>query len=217
MPRTPKPSGRRKLPDKGRRPSRRQSNFRAKRRRVLIVCEGEKTEPNYFRRFRGNALEVKVIGTGTDTLDVVRQAKKLRESAKKEGAPYDAVWVVFDKDDFSAEAFNRAIQTAQAEGLKTAYSNQAFELWYVLHFDYMDAAISRRQYREILDRRLGTTYKKNDPTLYDVLLERQPEAIQNAERLLHSYHPEHNPARDDPCTTVHLLVRELNGDFRTCN
>ncbi|RME56910.1 RloB domain-containing protein [Candidatus Parcubacteria bacterium] len=210
MPRTPKPSGRKKLPDKGRRPARRrQSNFRAKRRRVLIVCEGEKTEPNYFRRFRGNALEVKVIGTGTDTLNVVRQARKFRESAEREGTPYDAVWVVFDKDDYSAEAFNRAIQTAQAEGLKVAYSNQAFELWYVLHFDYMDAAISRRRYQETLSKRLGKAYKKNDPTLYDVLLERQPKAIQNAERLLASY-PEHNPARDDPCTTVHHLVRELN-------
>ena len=31
----------------------------------------------------------------------------------------------------------------------------------------------------------------------------------NARRLLDSYAP-HNPAQDDPCTTVHELVRKLN-------
>jgi hypothetical protein len=33
-------------------------------------------------------------------------------------------------------------------------------------------------------------------------------AIRNAANLLKSYDP-HNPAKDNPCTTVHILVQEL--------
>ena len=41
------------------------------------------------------------------------------------------------------------------------------------------------------------------------LLEHQPRAIKNACKLLSIYEP-HNPEKDNPCTTVHLLVEELN-------
>lgn len=56
---------------------------------------------------------------------------------------------------------------------------------------------------------LGHPYAKNSGALYDELLARQPEAIRNAERLLVQYQPP-NPAADNPSTTVHLLVNELN-------
>jgi len=46
--------------------------------------------------------------------------------------------------------------------------------------------------------------------MYDRLLTRQPDAIRNAQTLLDSYGPAHNPEKDNPCTTVHLLVQELN-------
>jgi hypothetical protein len=46
--------------------------------------------------------------------------------------------------------------------------------------------------------------------MYDLLKERQTDATRNALRLLDSYGPNHNPERDNPCTTVHQLVQELN-------
>ena len=210
MARTPKPSGRKKLPDKGRPLRRRRRvDHREKRRRFLIVCEGTRTEPNYFRRFRGSAIDVKVVGTGRAPLAVIETAQRLSNEEQKKGIPYDEVWVVFDKDGVPAEQFNRAIRLAKQAGFHPAYSNQAFELWYVLHFEYLNVAIPRRQYQKRLDELLGRPYRKNDPSLYDVLLPRQEVALRNAKRLLASY-PEHNPAQDDPCTTVHLLVEALN-------
>ncbi len=209
MARTPKPSGRKKSRDPGR-PLRapRKVNQRPERRRFLIVCEGEQTEPNYFRRFAtGNAVEVQVVGTRRNTLAVVEEAQRLRVAGEKD-APYDEVWVVFDKDDFPPDRFNGAIRAAENAGMHAAYSNQAFELWHLLHFAYTDTALSRRQYEAKLTEHLGRAYRKNDLMLYDDLLPRQADALRNAKRLLASY-PDHNPARDDPCTTVHLLVRAL--------
>lgn len=211
MAHTPKPSGKKKkkLLDKGRRLHHRRVQYREKRPRILIVCEGEQTEPNYFRRFRVNA-DICVVGGEGSPLRVVDRARQLQAEARKERAAYKEVWVVFDKDEFPAVNFNNAIREAEQAGFGVAYSNQAFELWYVLHFDYMDNAISRQQYSAILTARLGQEYRKNDVRLYDLLLDRQPTAIRNARRLLDTYQPEHNPARDDPCTTVHRLVERLN-------
>ncbi len=204
MARKPKPSGR-KPPKKGKRLSKyRHVAQRDLRPLFLIVCEGEQTEPNYFKRFRIKA-SVVVVGTGLSPLGVVKEA---RELAKERD--YTEVWIVFDRDEFSAQEFNNAIKKAEREGFSVAYSNQAFELWYVLHFDYHDTAISRKQYQRILSQKLRKEYRKNDPNIYDVLLDKQQEAIENAKRLLDSYRPDHNPAKDDPCTTVHLLVESLN-------
>jgi len=102
------------------------------RQRFLIVCEGAKTEPQYFERFRVPGLVVKVEGVGMNTLSLVEEAVKLREEDD-----YDQVWCVFDKDDFSIDQFENAIHCAKENGMYVAYSNQAFELWYVLHFEYL--------------------------------------------------------------------------------
>lgn len=204
MTRRSKPSGR-KPPKKGKRLSKNRSVAqRTLRPSFLIVCGGEQTEPNYFKRFRLKA-HVEVVGTRQSPFGVVREAAKLAK--KKE---YNEVWVVFDRDEFPPEEFNTAINKADQKGFGVAYSNQAFELWYILHFDYHDTAIPREQYQKILSQKLGKEYRKNDPTIYDMLLDKQPEAIKNARRLLESYKPGHNPAKDDPCTTIHLLVEKLN-------
>jgi hypothetical protein len=207
MARKRKPSGR-KSSGKGKMPGRRKMNARPLRPRFLIVCEGEKTEPNYFRSFRVTA-DVKVVGTGRGTTNVVKEAEEISVAATRRGEKYTRVWVVFDRDEFSATDFNAAIEQAKNAGFSVAYSNEAFELWYLLHFDYVNTGISRRQYQHKLSGKLARPYKKNDPTLYLELFNRQEQAIRNAKKLLSSYSP-HNPARDNPCTTVHKLVQELN-------
>ncbi len=179
-------------------------NVRELRDKFLIVCEGKKTEPNYFERFRVSK-EVKVVGGAGDTIRVVKEALCLMKDAK-----YDQVWCVFDKDSFPAGDFNQAIDEAKKNKIQVAYSNEAFELWYLLHFDYLDAAIPRTHYKDMLFKRLGAKYKKNDPNMYEVLEPRQQQAIRNATKLLADYKPHHNPAKDNPCTTVHLLVQALN-------
>ena len=180
-------------------------NRREVKQTFLIVCEGEQTELNYFRSFRvRTATTVKVEGIGANTVSLVREAVKL-----KEGEDYDQVWCVFDRDSFPAKNFNDALTLARSNNIEVAYSNQAFELWYLLHFNYYDAAMSRSSYRKSLSASLGHPYEKNSPTVYNELKDKQADAIRNAERLLARYSP-CSPEQDNPSTTVHLLVRELN-------
>ena len=173
------------------------------RQRFLIVCEGEKTEPNYFQRFRVPGLVVQIDALGMETVRVVQRAIELRDEDD-----YDQIWCVFDKDDFPDKNFNDAIAIARRHGFRVAYSNQSFELWYVLHFDYMHSAITREDYIKILEEKLGHKYEKNSPTIFDELYDRQPTAIRNARTLLNEYHPP-RPSKDDPSTKVHLLVEQL--------
>jgi len=173
------------------------------RQRFLIVCEGGKTEPNYFRKFRVPQLVAQVEGLGMNTIGLVQRALELREQDE-----YDQVWCVFDKDDFPDRNFNAAITLARRNGVKVAYSNQSFELWYVLHFYYMDNALPRADYMRMLSKELKHDYEKNSATIYEELRQRQDTAIRNAERLLNQYHPI-RPSRDDPSTTVYKLVQQL--------
>ncbi len=53
------------------------------------------------------------------------------------------LWCVFDKDSFSDDNFNQAKKLAENNNIRPAYSNEAFELWYLLHFGYHQAATSR--------------------------------------------------------------------------
>jgi len=138
-----------------------------------------------------------------NTVALVREAISLSNADD-----YDQVWCVFDRDSFPADHFKRALALAQNEGIKVAYSNEAFELWYLLHFHYYTAQNTRADYISKLSSLLGRKYEKNDASLYEELRSRQRTAIDNARRLLAEYNP-CNPERDKPSTTVHLLVEQL--------
>lgn len=182
---------------------------RSAKKRILIVCEGKKTEPNYFKSFPITSVKVEIFGDGFNTKSLVVYAKKKSDQAKREKLPYDQVWCVFDRDSFSGEQFNTAIQMAKSYSFRVAYSNEAFELWYVLHFEHLTVGLSRGRYIEKLTQYLEKEYKKNSSEMYDILLSRQGEAIRNAKRLF-AIHVNLTPADMRPSTTVHLLVEELN-------
>ena len=59
---------------------------------------------------------------------------------------YDHYWVVFDKDNTQNQTFNESIDLARRNGFQVAYSNQAFELWFLLHFDYISGPLHRNHY-----------------------------------------------------------------------
>ena len=190
-------------------PHRRRQSFRELRPRILIVCEGAKTEPLYFKSFRVTSAQVEVVGTGANTLSVVEVAQNLAAEARRKKEPFQHVWCVFDRDSFPVERFNGALQEARKAGFGCAWSNECFEIWYILHFCYIDAAVSRTTYKERLSRHLGFPYEKNLPQIYEHLIEHQSDALRNADRLLGRYRSA-DPANDNPCTTVQELVRLLN-------
>lgn len=184
----------------------RKFNFKPVRKNFLIVCEGEKTEPNYFKKFRVPKKVFDVVGFGANTESLVKKAVELINNST---TTYDEVWCVFDRDSFPAQNFNNAFALAKKNKIQIAYSNEAFEIWYLLHFHFHDVATSRAQYEAMLTARLGFPYKKNDPCMYDHLYPLTETAIKNAINLLRSY-ADHSPESDNPSTSVHILVGKLN-------
>ncbi|WP_293350217.1 MULTISPECIES: RloB family protein [unclassified Microcoleus] len=190
-------------------------NRKVKNRRwFFIVCEGEKTEPNYFRKFPVDTkvINLKIEGEGRNTRSLVEKAIKLKNESEYD--ENDRFWCVFDRDingknSNDAQNFNAAMTLANNNGIKVAYSNDAFELWYLLHFHFYNNGISRKDYQKMLTKLLGHEYQKNSETIYEELKNKQQDAIKHAKRLLMEYDPP-NPESDNPSTTVHLLVEELN-------
>jgi len=188
----------------------RKYDIKVPKERFLIICEGKETEPNYFRAFHVSSAIIMVKGLGANTDSLIRSTIKLKNDALENDEPFDQVWCVFDRDSFPAQNYNSAFELAKNNNISVAYSNQAFELWYLLHFNYYDTALSRNQYEDKLTELLKKKYRKNSETMYIELLDKQQTAIKNAQRLLNTYQPNHNPEKDNPSTSVHLLVQELN-------
>lgn len=215
-----------KLSDQGKawakRSLERKVDIRPERERLLIVCEGSKTEPNYFKSIkallpRQVAQVIEIEGEGFNTQSLVTRTKQIRDAKKDSDYPYDEVWVVFDRDSFKPDAFDNAIHSAEAMGMKVAWSNEAFELWYILHFEARQTGMSRAEYKACLTKYLGSSYLKNDPDMYSKLHSKgnESEAIQRAINLqkMHKGTPQ-NCA--NPCTVVNELVTKLN-TFRNTN
>lgn len=185
------------------------------RQRFLIVCEGSKTEPFYFRAFKAprSVVDLDVRGVAFDPLKLVKETISIQEQEIRAGTLYEQVWCVFDRDSWPLDNFKDALALAKRRKFHVAYSNEAFELWYLLHFDYHDTAISRDSYKNRLTANLGFEYQKNSPHIYEHLLKRQSTAVTYATNLLATCYPV-DPANDNPSTTVHLLVQELNKHSR---
>ena len=118
--------------------------------KILIVCEGTKTEPNYFEAFKRlnhgtTVYDIEVKGLGANTTSVVDKAIDLKSKGN-----YDRVWAVFDKDSFSDDKFNGAIIKAEKNGICCAWSNEAFELWYLYHFVNRTTGMHREEYKKAI-------------------------------------------------------------------
>ena len=193
----------------------------------LIVCEGEKTEPNYFKAFPRQVgklvYDVQFDGGGISTLKVVEKAIELRDRSQQK---YDRVWAVFDKDSFKSASFNNAISKAKANNIECAWSNQAFELWYLLHFHNRITAMDREEYKKAIEDAVSSkltkgkkfSYKKNDIAMYSLLnkVGDQNMAIRWAKELNNNIIGEAF-ADYNPATQVFKLVEELTGKSKEFN
>lgn len=205
----------------------RKQNIRNKRKYYLIVCEGEATEPNYFEGLKQDlpkgaltSYQIDIEGTGRNTQSLIDEAIRLKmEYEKNTTRSVDDLWVVFDRDSFAANDFNNAINRCAASKplIKCAWSNEAFELWYLLHFHYYQNGMSRQQYQGLIEENLRPflgqeyRYEKNSKEMYDLLKEYGSIdiAIRNAERLVENYEGRYDYANHNPCTIVYKLVEEL--------
>jgi hypothetical protein len=184
------------------------------RRRVLILCEDQKSARLYFQGFNldQRRVEVLTIGTGMNTDSLVKNAIDREEEADRRGEPFHRIWCVFDRDDFPAQNFNRAFELAESHGISVAWANEAFELWYLLHFNYHDTGMCRADYGGRLSALLKCKYDKADDQIYTKLEPHQPTAMKHARRLEKHWVEvgRWTPESANPSTNIHQLVEFLN-------
>jgi len=145
------------------------------RERILIVCEGAKTEPHYFEEIRlfsrNSSATIEIYGKecGSAPLSVVQFAQQRWQESGKD---FDQIFCVFDRDRH--ESFDQALarlHSLSKHGFKAIYSYPSFEYWLLLHFGYTRKCFVAQGYRsagDILEKELsnhfvatfGCPYKK---------------------------------------------------------
>lgn len=190
----------------------------------LIVCEGQ-TEKIYFESFPVLGVKIKAIDLkGQSKLKLVESTKEIIETTDD---IYNEIWCVFDMDvkrgaDEFAD-YDNAINKALLQGYKVAYSNDAFELWFYLHYSYSDAQNLRTFYYKELGKRFGLNYVKNCKQydfclkVYAILINDKNSSQQKAiERAMSLFEQQKNLPfhKQNPVTKVYELVVELNKNLR---
>lgn len=191
---------------------------RTPQRRIFIVCEGRRTEPDYLhgyrRHVRNPSVEIVMSNQQGEPRRLVQLAiqarRRARRKARQEQDPflaYDEVWCVFDRDDHAW--YHEACDTAQSQGIRLALSIPCFELWLLLHLDdpprraihHTDMPWILREYLPGYGKRVD--FREFAPGVED--------AIRRADALNALARKEGDPHRN-PNTTVQGLLRAMGGE-----
>lgn len=197
---------------------RRQAPAKAQYDVALIVCEGEKTEPEYLKGLRKvfelNAANVKIVAAdGNDPISIVREAIARYRSNPGE---FDRVFCVFDKDGHAnyQQALDLVANSPLGRnGILTAITSvPCFEIWILLHYAYSSAPVTASGARSACEnvvasiRRHLPEYEKGFGNIFEKLAPMLDAAITHADRLaLHN----RDTGSDNPATRVHELVKYL--------
>ena len=220
----------------------------------IIFCEDAAVEPTYFELFKREDVQISTHGNQkqhhaqvdyateffrkNDLIGVNEQGDEVLKL--DDGAQ---VWCVFDRDkepnDGKDTAFNDSIKAANDKGIRTAWSNDDFELWILLHFedidpnnsDYLNRTKYYERLTEILKVRLPDETSFQNPNFdyytsmkskknfithtYQLMKGNIDAAIERADKLeaFHLDNPPKPPHLHCPCTKVHLLVKELRSSI----
>lgn len=199
--------------DRKRRPARRK-HLLEPRQRILVLCEGEKTEPDYIRGLqkwcRNHLVDVVISSERGVPLTLVRLAKEQNAKARAEAKrhhddffAYDQVWCVFDVDEHPK--LDEAIDMARANGIELAISSPCFELWLLLHFRENPGAQHRHDMQAMMKTFVASYDKKIDFSIYEP---RYMDAMQRALRLQRACDDDGEPHRN-PSTGVPQLTEVI--------
>lgn len=187
----------------------------------LIVTEGTDTEPAYFGAIKEiinkrypEKIHLDVLGEGDNTISLFGRAKLL---AGNNSNVYKHVWIVYDTDDFPADHIDRVLQlcvenSTEETTFHAIWSNQCIELWFLLHFSFMQSDIHRTEYWPKLTEHLkqigAGEYMKNRKDMYQILYPYMNYAIGNAKRL-NALNEGKLPSKAAPGTKVYELIEVL--------
>ena len=187
----------------------------------LIVTEGTDTEPAYFESVKNvinkqypKKIQLEIYGKGDNTVSLFEKAKKI---ARDSSNIYKHVWVVYDTDDFPASHIDRVLRlctdnSTEETEFHDIWSNQCIELWFLLHFSFMQSDIHRSEYwpklTDCLEQIGAGEYRKNRSDMYQILRPYMEHAIGNARRL-NAINEGKAPSRSAPGTKVYELIERL--------
>ena len=203
----------------------RKLGHRASYDRVLIVCKGSKSEPNYFKdiraayRLQTANVEVQPSRFGTGPIQVVQYARSLFESGDRykqiQPRAFEQIYAVFDRDDHQtyfdaltlAEELDGKLRNdnKQPVRFKAITSVPCFELWLLLHYEDVQAVIHRD---EVMQRLKGylSGYEKGMNSGFALTRERLAIATLRAQTLSEKHSAYSVP---EPFTAIHELVTLL--------
>ncbi|MBC3875518.1 RloB family protein [Undibacterium flavidum] len=198
--------------------------FRKQNKRILIICEGSKTEFNYFRDLRTDLgidpKQVNIPKNDGNTPDrILDHALALYDEDALSGDAYDKVYCVFDRDTHST--FDESVQ--RIESLKSGRkpkpfeaitSTPCFEFWLLLHFGYTDAAFHQAGKKSVGDNAVAAlkkkpgfaAYDKGTQGIYKQLKPKLPDAIKHAQKLREESIKNRTM---NPATNVNILVLDI--------
>jgi len=181
---------------------------------VLIVCEGQNTEPEYFEglvaHFDNPRVRILPLKSQGVPLTIVQTAQEKKEEAEAkalkrddENIAFESVWCVFDRDDHPD--IPTAYSLAKAKGLHIAFSNPCFELWLLLHFRDEPGMKHRDAVATLLKKKVPTYDKRKKKIDIVKFIEGYPKAIRRAKRLC-ATKDDRKPWDRNPYTDVHILT-----------
>lgn len=182
---------------------------------VLIVCEGQKTEPNYFKKLRAHLrlnpanIDIRACPTGSDPMSIVNFALKEHERNK-----YDHSYCVFDKEQSNyQEALNKVeAQRKKGISLHAITSVPCFEYWLLLHFEETSKPYNKKgkktpgeQLKSELKKHIPG-YHEADKTIFEKTKSYLAEAITRAKLIDKT---QKKIGTDNPSTKVYCLIEYL--------
>ncbi len=170
-----------------------------------------------------NDIELIIVNDGKtyNTKYLVNYALNDIDKRLKINESIDHVWIFFDKDDFPKSNFLEAHNKIESlnnssklnnDGFKynlengitfhSCFSNESFELWYCLYFDFYEGKHSREDYIKLLNKKLQS-YKKNQKNMHQFLTSKGGNidfAIKNAKKLSGLKN------KENPSTNVYMFA-----------
>ncbi len=223
---------------------------------ILVISEDTKSSTLYLqdkikslgipykikhKKITKSSFDVKGSSYGSDPKSVVRYAidekNKFNKKQKiKKSYPFSKVFCVMDVDNH--DTLEKAIQIIEKENKKTEskiipiISNECFEVWYVLHFEYATRELNRERKKnkktkkfiaknnnlsKLIEKHLDIEKYNKADNIFQKLKDNGDEnfAIKNAEKL-NKHHLDINTKLEkeiynyNPSTQVHRLIKEIN-------
>ncbi len=225
---------------------------------ILVVCEDSKSSAFYLEEkvksvgiplikslekvnLNENGIDIQPLGKEPSFLvkkAIERKNSFKQEQKKKKSYYYSTVYCVMDVDDHPA--LEKAIERIYEENaidteteIIPIISNECFEVWYVLHFEYTHRELNRNSKRKgkikqyispennlsklIEKHLLIEEYDKGYKNIFSLIKSKGNEqtAIKNAETL-NKHHLDVNKIKENelykcnPSTQVHKLIIKLN-------